>query len=679
MPMRLCWSRWPILVLLLAAPALVRPADAPGAPPAPPDNDDCLGCHDDPALTKLGPDGKERSLRVDPKAFAASIHAAERCTSCHDDILEAPHPDGFRAKAVECSKCHRLETEIYLGSDHGKAVHQGVGEAASCKDCHGASHTMLGSRNAASPVNRVNVPATCARCHGNTEEMKKRGLRQQDPVGTYMASVHGIALTQRNVTNAAVCTDCHGSHDLHRSTNPESKLFFKNVPGTCGKCHENVERTYLRSVHGKALVKGVRDTPVCTDCHGEHTIAAVRSPASRVAPGNVPNTCGQCHAAERIITQYQLPPDVVSTYIESFHGLALKGGNPTVASCASCHGSHDILPSSDPLSSVSPKVLPQTCGKCHPGIGTRLGAEFFKIHAPAGRHDDKHWLVNLVTTVYLALIVLIIGGMAAFVALDYGRKARDHMRAVRASKAAEERLPVWLRRQHMVVMILFIGLAYTGFVHRYPEALLSWPFRAMQDGSALRALLHRILGWAFVGFFGLHLGALFGTSGGRAYARALWLNWCDLRDALAQARWNAGLGGAEPPHRRWNYAEKAEYWALVWGSVVMAVTGAMLVFTEATLRSLPKVWLDVAQVVHFYEAVLATLAILVWHMYWVLFDPREYPMNPAWLIGTKAGHGHGAAAPASAPEASAGAAPASGGAAPGDAGGQGDPEGGATG
>ena len=76
----------------------------------------------------------------------------------------------------------------------------------------------------------------------------------------------------------------------------------------------------------------------------------------------------------------------------------------------------------------------------------------------------------------------------------------------------------------------------------------------------------------------------------------------------------------------------------MWGSLVMIVTGWMLLFTETVLRMLPKVWHDVAQVIHYYEAVLATLAILVWHAYWVIFDPNEYPMNPAWLIGKKAPH-----------------------------------------
>jgi hypothetical protein len=72
----------------------------------------------------------------------------------------------------------------------------------------------------------------------------------------------------------------------------------------------------------------------------------------------------------------------------------------------------------------------------------------------------------------------------------------------------------------------------------------------------------------------------------------------------------------------------------------------MLIFSEAMLRTLPKVWHDVAQVIHYYEAVLATLAILVWHAYWVVFDPAEYPMNPAWIIGRKPKHGVHAAPPA---------------------------------
>jgi hypothetical protein len=72
---------------------------------------------------------------------------------------------------------------------------------------------------------------------------------------------------------------------------------------------------------------------------------------------------------------------------------------------------------------------------------------------------------------------------------------------------------------------------------------------------------------------------------------------------------------------------------VVWGAIVMAASGIMLWANNLMLRLLPKTWLDVAISVHFYEAVLATLAILVWHFYSVIFDPDVYPLDMAWLTG----------------------------------------------
>jgi thiosulfate reductase cytochrome b subunit len=175
-------------------------------------------------------------------------------------------------------------------------------------------------------------------------------------------------------------------------------------------------------------------------------------------------------------------------------------------------------------------------------------------------------------------------------------------------------------------------------VHKFPDAFFSWPFRAMHNGSAVRGAIHRVCGWTFAALFLAHLISLVATRQGRSHAQALWPVWDDLKDALAQMSFNLGLRPTPPPHRHWNYAEKSEYWALMWGSVVMIITGAMLIFTETVLATLPKVWHDAAQVIHFYEAVLATLAILVWHFYWTIFDPWEYPMNPSWLIGKKGAH-----------------------------------------
>jgi cytochrome b subunit of formate dehydrogenase len=79
--------------------------------------------------------------------------------------------------------------------------------------------------------------------------------------------------------------------------------------------------------------------------------------------------------------------------------------------------------------------------------------------------------------------------------------------------------------------------------------------------------------------------------------------------------------------------EKAEYWALVWGTVIMIISGFFLWFDNVAVKWFPKGFLDVMLVVHYYEAWLATLAILIWHMYSVVFRPGVYPMNPAWLTG----------------------------------------------
>jgi cytochrome b subunit of formate dehydrogenase len=608
------------------------------------ENEDCLNCHADKDLTKEDAAGHSVSLTVDPDRFARSIHAKNLCTSCHTDVTDFPHEDGFKAKPVDCGQCHRVETDVYLNSDHGRAVHKGVVQAASCKDCHGSTHYLLNYRNPASPVYRANVPKTCEKCHGNAAQMEQFHLRQHSPIASYEKSVHGLALAKGRL-DAAVCTDCHGSHDLHRSTNPASKIFYQRVPDTCGRCHENVEKTYLRSVHGVAVRAGVRDAPVCTDCHGEHSIQAVKVASSRVAPVNIPQTCGQCHAAQRIIAQYRLPPNVFATYEQSFHGLALQGGNLSAANCSSCHGFHDILSARDPRSSIYPKNLPRTCGKCHAGIGTRLSAEFFRVHAPPGAAEGKPWIVNLIARFYLVLIVATIGGMASFTLLDYLRKARAHLRAARV-RGGELRFTRWMRVQHYVLIALFVLLAYTGFAHKFPDASWSWPFRALGEaGAHLRGLVHRVCGWTFVGFFFAHLVGLVATRSGRSHGRALWLRWTDVKDGLAQLACNLGLRREAPPPRRWSYIEKSEYWALVWGSVVMSITGVFLVFTDTVLRLLPKVWHDVAQVVHYYEALLAALAVLVWHLYWVIFDPKEYPLNPAWIVGTRPVHSDPESAP----------------------------------
>ena len=98
-------------------------------------------------------------------------------------------------------------------------------------------------------------------------------------------------------------------------------------------------------------------------------------------------------------------------------------------------------------------------------------------------------------------------------------------------------------------------------------------------------------------------------------------------------KYNLGLIKNKPVHARYSYIEKAEYWALVWGSAVMVSTGVLLVFENVAMKWFPKWAIDVATTIHFYEAVLATAAIVVWHFYFTIFDPDQYPMNWSMMSG----------------------------------------------
>jgi cytochrome b subunit of formate dehydrogenase len=149
----------------------------------------------------------------------------------------------------------------------------------------------------------------------------------------------------------------------------------------------------------------------------------------------------------------------------------------------------------------------------------------------------------------------------------------------------------------------------------------------------VRSLVHRIAAVVFIAVTLTHAISL-------AANRRLRRHWMELiptaqdgREALANFSYNVGLRSAPPGRSAHSYIEKAEYWAVVWGAMVMIATGLMLWGNNLMLALFPKLWLDVATSVHFYEALLATLAIVVWHFYTVIFDPDVYPMDTAWLTG----------------------------------------------
>jgi formate dehydrogenase gamma subunit len=452
-------------------------------------------------------------------------------------------------------------------------------------------------------------------------------LTEAYPYRSYLESVHGLAHIS-GLESAPICTDCHGAHSLLPSSDPNSMIYRQHVPETCGGCHGDVALTLERSVHGAAFAAGIEDAPVCTDCHGEHRIRSHEEPTSLVYPTAIAKTCGSCHEAERISTKFRIPSDRIRTYQESYHGLAGRYGSVTVANCASCHGYHDILPSSDPASSVHKANLSHTCGKCHVGAGDRL-AEGFVHTSPL---ESKNRIVHYVALIYIVLICLVIGGMFLHNLLDLVKKLAVHFRMTR-KREKTLRFVLSERIQHILLVVTFSVLAYTGFGIKFPEAWWAAPFRLFEWSDAVRGLTHRVAAWIFIVLSIYHGWFILLTRRGREQLRELSPRLRDFKDLFALMFFNLGFSSERPKFRRFNYIEKSEYWALVWGSVVMIITGLLLVFENFTLKYFPLWVSELATVVHLYEAVLATLAIIVWHFYWTLFDPEVYPMSWSWITG----------------------------------------------
>jgi nitrate/TMAO reductase-like tetraheme cytochrome c subunit len=208
----------------------------------------------------------------------------------------------------------------------------------------------------------------------------KHHIHAEKPFQEYEQSVHGKALYRDGLIEmAAICTDCHGFHDIQAAGSSNLK---PRRPETCGSCHVTIFASYKKSTHGYAFIeKQNPDSPVCADCHGEHRI-------SIPAEGKIPSICSQCHAVEGLMAKYDIPVDRASTYEKSYHGIASGYGTQTVANCASCHGYHNILPPTDPESSVHPANLAKTCGKakCHPGITSDVASA--KMHVDIKSKDS---------------------------------------------------------------------------------------------------------------------------------------------------------------------------------------------------------------------------------------------------------------------------------------------------
>ncbi|HEX6649526.1 MAG TPA: cytochrome b/b6 domain-containing protein [Pyrinomonadaceae bacterium] len=558
----------------------------------------------------------------------------------------SPSPAEVAAPKLQCQGCHapgkslpylggaKFHTDPHAAYDrgfHARGVQGGL-KAATCIDCHtrnGDMTTILEASNPTSTINRHNIAETCGRCHGDKSVMQGSGISDR-PFLSYRESVHAKALAQGN-NSAAVCTDCHNSHDILPAADPRSPIAKVNIPATCSKCHKSESAEFMQSVHGQAVMRGVSRSPVCTDCHGIHGITSPIDKASANASTAVAtDSCAGCHEGVTLTREFGVAGERVSSYKDSYHGLASKMGSKVVANCASCHGVHNILPSSDPKSMISANNLPQTCGQCHVGAGVNFTTG--KIHLTSGlvagvtARDAGVIGTRIVRWIYVPLIILVVGGMAVHNALVWVRKAAARKRQTRNIV----RLTLNQRVQHWLLLTSFITLVLSGFALQYPDSWLAW---LLGESEYLRRIVHRIAAVIMLVAGVYHLAYLYWSKEGRLWLKDMLVRAKDFKDVIGNFSYYLGASKIRPKIARFGYAEKAEYWAVVWGTIIMGLTGLMIWFKLGLFRFLPRWTIDIALAIHFYEAVLATLAIVVWHFYHVIFDPDVYPINFAFLDG----------------------------------------------
>ena len=402
----------------------------------------CGTCHDE-EVEKF-----EHSLHG--RALTKGKFLAPNCISCHNahKILSSTDNNSKTYKMnipVLCGKCHKEGTKIselrgmsqrnilenYSESIHGDGLfRRGLIVSAVCTDCH-FTHEIKPHEDESSSINRMNIASTCMQCHVEIERVHQKVISgelwetapHQIPACIDCHQPHQVRRVyyEQDFTNN-YCMKCHSNKDIYKIENGKQISLFVDInehdnsahkdnscvkchsnvttrkdpickgsgPVDCASCHEEQVDDYVTSQHGKLHAEGNIKTAYCTDCHGKHNTVSKKNITSPTFVRNIPALCEECHADINKVSgnaAVKAEEGLAEKYTMSIHGKGLLVSGLTVtATCADCHTSHRELPASDPLSSVHPNNIPETCGKCHLGI-----YETFRksIHSPEITSTDK--------------------------------------------------------------------------------------------------------------------------------------------------------------------------------------------------------------------------------------------------------------------------------------------------
>jgi cytochrome c551/c552/cytochrome b subunit of formate dehydrogenase len=562
----------------------VQPRAAPAAAAAAPDldNETCFGCHGNEGFEMPGPDGKPRSLHVVRENFEKSVHGKRRCVDCHRDITEIPHQKTAPLK-VSCVECHeslwkamqdgkpgaeqdpRLGVVVdmidrYMKSVHARPRREDQSRTnATCYNCHEA-HYVYPKDSPERLAWRLSIPDRCGACHA-----KERA--------DYATSVHGKEVLENKNLYAAVCSDCHSTHDIDR---PEADPVRVAITRNCGNCHVDSLRTYTQTYHGQVNTLGYAHTAKCFDCHGNHTIQRVSDPASSVYPANRLGTCRKCHAgATKGFLTFEPHATTHDFDRYPYVWIAYRFMVALLIGVFLFFWSHTAL-------WFYREYRDRKEGKTRPHVqldpSMNLQGRQFQRFGPLWRLAHLLFAISVMT--------LVLTGMTVFFADTSWAKA---------------------------VAGAFGGPKTAAIVHRTAATIMLGIF-----AIHLVYLLGRIgRNWRTFGWFG---------------PASLIPTWQDLKDITAMFAWFFGQR-PRPVFDRWTYWEKFDYWAVFWGMAIIGGSGMMLAFPEATASVLPGWMFNVATIVHGEEAVLAAVFLFTVHFFNNHFRPDKFPLDIVMFTG----------------------------------------------
>jgi cytochrome b subunit of formate dehydrogenase len=592
-------------------------------------NADCLSCHSDPDLV-MTREGETVSLFVDAAVHDSSAHAGTACAQCHTGVTPSLERSCETiVSQVDCGICHAGPVDDYTAGIHGSLAARGDQDAPTCLDCHG-KHDIQLKEIPSSRTFKRNVPALCATCHRAGEKAAVRiDSEVPDIFDSYLDSIHGKGLVESGLLVTATCADCHTPHGELPINDPRSSVYHDNVADTCGNCHYGIEQTFKTSIHYPKEPDPEHKLPSCNDCHSSHTIGRTDQAGFRFM---MMDQCGRCHQAES------------ETFFDTFHGKVSRLGSEGAAKCYDCHGTHDILPALNPDSTLGRNHVVETCGKCHSGSNLRFTG--YLTHATHHDRDKYPWLfwsfwgmtLLLVGTLSFALLHTLAWLVRLWLSRD---EWKAHKLAANTGKGPlYRRFDRFSRTLHIVMMVSFFTLALTGMALKFSYMRWAQALSHLLGDFDTMAVLHRLCAVILFGVFVSHLWDVVRKKrrgGGSWWQMITGPNTIlfarrDLTDVLASIRWFFGLG-PRPSYGRYTYWEKFDYFAVLWGVVIIGSTGLILWFPETATRIIPGWFVNVATIIHSDEALLAVGFIFTIHFFNTHFRPDKFPMDPVIFTG----------------------------------------------